>query len=94
MVQNNGNTQIRGSLFISGTTTLNNNTIIYSSLYAILNNNITCGSSLNVSGVTTLLNKTIINGTTQLEPKILLSGQEYLVPSTTSTDGIALVFRS
>ena len=46
---------------------------------------------MNVSGITTLSNKTIINGTTQLDPKILLSGQEYLVPSTTSTDGIALL---
>jgi hypothetical protein len=77
VVQNNGNTQIRGTLFISGTTTLSKNT--------------TCGSSWNVSGVTTLSNNTIINVTTQLDPKILLSGQEYLVPSTTSTNGIALV---
>jgi hypothetical protein len=32
-----------------------------------------------------------INGTTQLDPKILLSGQEYLVTYTTSTDCVALV---
>ena len=46
---------------------------------------------MNVSGITTLNNKTLINGTTQLEPKILLSGQEYLTAATTSTDGVALV---
>ena len=95
VIQNNGNTQIRGSLLISGTTTLQNSTTLYSSLYVsgatILNNTTSINNSLNVSGITTLSNNTIINGNTQLDPKILLSGQEYLVPSTTSTDGIALL---
>ena len=95
VIQNNGNTQIRGSLLISGTTTLQNSATLYSSLYVsgatILNNTTSINNSLNVSGITTLSNNTIINGTTQLDPKILLSGQEYLVPSTTSTDGIALL---
>ncbi len=33
----------------------------------------------------------LINGINQLEPKLLLSGQEYLVPSQTSSDGVAHV---
>ncbi len=58
-----------------------------------MNNTTIINNSLNVSGITTLSNKikTIINGTKQLDPKILLSGQEYLVPFTTSTDGVALL---
>ena len=74
---NSSGLNVNNTLNVSGTT--------------ILNNNATLTTSLNVSGITTLSNKTIINGTTQLDPKILLSGQEYLVPSTTSTDGIALL---
>ncbi len=50
----------------------------------------TLSSSLNVSGVTTLNNYTIINGDTQLQPKILLSGQEYLIAAQTASDGVAL----
>ena len=57
-----------------------------------LNNATTCIPSLNVSGVTTLNNYTIINGYTQLQPKLLLSGQEYLIPAQTATDGVALLF--
>jgi hypothetical protein len=55
-----------------------------------LSNNATLVSSLNVSGITTFNNYTIINGNNQIEPKNLLSGQEYLVPYQTSIDGIAL----
>ena len=32
-----------------------------------------------------------MNSETQLQPKLLLSGQEYLVPFTTSTEGLALI---
>ncbi len=32
-----------------------------------------------------------INGHTQLQPKISLSGQEYLVAAQTATDGVALL---
>ena len=60
---NSSGLNINNTLNVSGTT--------------ILNNNATLTTSLNVSGITTLSNKTIINGTTQLDPKILLSGQEY-----------------
>ncbi len=48
VIQNNGKSQIRGSLYISGTTKLNYD--------------VTCLSSLNVSGITTLNNNTIIKG--------------------------------
>ena len=41
--------------------------------------------------MTTLNNYTIINGNTQLQPKLLLSGQEYLIAAQTSTDGFALL---
>ncbi len=62
---------------MSGTTKLNNATSIY--------------SSLNISRVTTLNNYTIINGNNQLEPKLLLSGQEYLIPLQTSSEGVELL---
>lgn len=53
-----------------------------------LNHAITCFSSLNVSGITALNNKTLINGFTPLELKILLSGQDCLIPFQTSTDAL------
>ena len=73
----NPSTLTTNNLNVSGTTKLNNSTTLI--------------SSLNVSGITTLNNYTIINGNNQLEPKILLSGQEYLIPAQTSTDGVALL---
>jgi hypothetical protein len=56
-----------------------------------LNNATSINSLLNVSGITTLNNYTIINGKNQFEPKILLSGQEYLIPFQTWTDGVELL---
>ncbi len=62
-----------------------NKATIFSTLYVsgltILNNATTCTSSLNVSGITTFNNYTIMNSETQLQPKLLLSGQEFLIPS-------------
>ncbi len=46
----------------------------------------TCISSLNVSGITTLSNNTIIDGDSQFQPKLLLSGGNF-----TSSDGIAFL---
>jgi hypothetical protein len=57
-------------------------------------NNTTCISSLNVSGITTPNNYTIMNSEAQLQPKLLLSGQEYLMSFQTSTDGVALLLGS
>ncbi len=72
-----------------------NKATIFSTLFVsgvtILNNATTCTSSLNASGITTFNNYTIMNSETQLQPKLLLSGQEFLIPSQTSTDGVALL---
>ena len=76
------------SLNVSGNSNLNNLNV---SGTTRLNNNTTCISSLNVSGITTFNNYTIMNGDNQIEPKILLSGQEYQVAYQTSTDGVALL---
>jgi hypothetical protein len=59
----------------------------------LFNNTITI-TSLNVSGIITFNNYTVMNSETQLQPKLLFSGQEYLVPFTTSTDGVALLLGS
>jgi hypothetical protein len=85
-------TTLSSSLNVSGVTTLNNATSCISSFnVSTLNNATSCISSLNVSGVTTLNDYTIINGNTQLQPKLLLSGQEYLIPAQTSIEGVALL---
>jgi hypothetical protein len=61
-------------------------------VYHQIESSTTCRSSLNVSGVTILNNFTIINGNTQLQSKISISGQEYLVAAQTDeTHGIALL---
>jgi hypothetical protein len=91
----NPSTLTTSNLNVSRTSTLNGSTTCISSLnvsgITTLSNNTTLVSSLNLSGITTFNNYTIINGNNQLEPKLLLSGQEYLVPYQTSTDGIALL---
>ena len=69
------------------------NTSLYVSGLTIFNNASTHISTLNVSGVTTLSNNTIINGDSQFQPKLLLSGREFYSGggNFTSTDGIALL---
>ncbi len=56
-----------------------------------LNNTTTCMSSLNVSGITTLSSKAIIYGTSQLQQKISLTGNEYYTGTNTNSDGIGLM---
>ena len=83
------------SLSVSGPSIFYSNVTLVSPLNVLgntrLNNVTTCLSSLNVSGISTFNSYTIMNGNSQTEPKILLSGQEYLTSYQPSTDGIALL---
>ena len=88
---------VNGNILGSNNTLFNNPVTCVSSLNVsgntTLNNITTCRSSLNVSGITTLSNNVVINGTSQPQPKILLSGTEFFTSGSnfTSSDGVALL---
>jgi acyl-[acyl carrier protein]--UDP-N-acetylglucosamine O-acyltransferase len=72
---------LNNNLFISGVTTLNNNTTLYSQLFVSgttnINGNITINSNLNISG------DTILNGSTTISSSLYVSGNAIFNANTT-----------